>query len=383
MKIAVFFHDCEVTSGATASMVTLVEYWHKMGEEIYAYAPYDGILFDKLRSIGIRCNQYKTINSRYNRGRNIFRQLSVRAYSIIKIPAFKKYVKSELVEELKNERIDIVYANTSACVVGYYIKQYIEIPLIWHVREFGDLDQNVSYVGGKSKLFKMLAESDLLIFISKAIASYYKKAAIKTKSIMVYNDLSANYDVYQEKDFARKPVRLLSCGALNPGKGHLDVLRAVALLKERNCDVILNIAGSGDLYMPLYTSLINELGINDRVNLLGQVKDMSTLRKECEIGVVASKMEAFGRVTVEGMLAGMVMVGANTGGTAELIENDETGLTFRTGDVKQIADCIEELLNDPLKASRLSMEGYEFAKQFIKGNCAKIIHEELKKIIDE
>ena len=383
MKIAVFFHDCEITSGATASMFTLVERWHIIGVEVVAYASYEGTLFDKLRDLGIKCKLNRSINSRYNKGRNIFRQLIVRAYSLSKIPAFKKYVRNELVDELKNDGIDIVYANTSACVTGYYIKQYYDIPLVWHIREFGDLDQNVGYVGGQRRFLKMLSEADLLIFISRAIANYYKEAAKHTNSVMVYDDLSSNYDIYQKKTFERKPTRVLSCGALNPGKGHLDVIRAVALLKERNVNVILNIAGGGDMYLPLYKSLIKELGIEDRVNLLGQVKDISSVRKESEIGVVASRMEAFGRVTVEGMLAGMAMVGANTGGTAELIENDETGLTFRIGDVKQIADCIEELINDPNKASRLSREGYEFAKQFIKGKCAATIHEELKKIIDE
>ena len=384
MKIAIFFHDCEITSGATASMFTLVESWHGIkGVEIVVYAPHEGTLFDRFRLMGIKCKLYSSINSRYNRGRNIFRQLIVRAYSLSKIPRFERYVKTKLVRDLKEEGIELVYANTTACVVGYYIRKHAEIPLVWHVREFGDLDQNVSYVGGKRQLFKMLGKSDLLVFISKAIAQYYESAARKTKSIAVYDDLSANYDIYQEKDFTRHPLRLLSCGALNPGKGHLDVIKAVGLVRNRGCDVELNIAGKGDMYLHLYKALIKELRLDNYVHLLGQVKEIASVRRNIEVGVVASRMEAFGRVTVEGMLAGMVMIGANTGGTAELIENGRTGLLFQAGNVEELADCIESLYNEPQMSAHMAKEGYRFSKQFIEGNCAKTIFEQLKMIVDE
>lgn len=384
MKIAVFFHDCEIASGATASMFTLVENWHHIeGVEIVAYASHEGTLFDKLRMMGIKCKLYSSINTRYNKGRNVIHQMMVRAYSLAKVPGFERYVKNTLVRELKEEGIDLVYANTSACVVGYYIRKHSEIPLVWHVREFGDLDQNVSYVGGKRQLFKMLGKSDLLVFISKAIAQYYESAAKKTSSIIVYNDLSANYDKYQEKDFSRHPLRLLSCGALNPGKGHLDVIKAVGIARGRGCDVELNIAGRGDIYLHLYTTLIKELRLDNYVHFLGQVKEMASVRKNSEVGVVASRMEAFGRVTVEGMLAGLVMIGANTGGTAELIENGRTGLSFQAGNVEELANCIESLYNAPQRAARMAEEGYRFSKQFIEGNCARAIFEQLKKIVDE
>lgn len=384
MKIAVFFHDCEITSGATASMFTLVESWHHIeGVEIVAYASCEGTLFDKLRTMGIKCKLYKSINSRYNKCRNVIRQMMVRAYSLAKVPRYERYVKCTLVRELKEEGIDIVYANTSACVVGYYLRRYAEIPLVWHVREFGDLDQNVSYVGGKRQLFKMLGKSDLLVFISKAIAQYYESAAKKTRSIVVYDDLSVNYDIYQEKDFTRRPLRLLSCGALIPGKGHLDVIKAVGIARDRGCDVELNIAGRGDIYLHLCTNLIKELRLDNYVHLLGQVKDMARVRKNCEVGVVASRMEAFGRVTVEGMLAGMVMIGSNTGGTAELIENGRTGLSYRAGCVEELAGCIESVYNAPQRSARMAEEGYSFSKKFIEGNCARTIFEQLKKMVDE
>lgn len=383
MKIAVFFHDCIVESGATQSMYTLIESWHSLGVEIIAFVPGKGSLLEKLCEIGIKCYNIPGANTRYNLGRSRVRQWIVRVYSLVSLKKQKHYVRTKVIALLKKEKVDIMYANTTASVIGYFAKQYSNIPLVWHVREFGDLDQNVAFVGGKKKLFKMLGTSDLLVFISKAIEDYYREAAKNCKSIVAYNDLSSKYDIYRNKSFDNRPLNILSCGALNPGKGHLDVIKAISLLRKKGYNVELYIAGKGDLYLPLYISLIDKLKLDNCVHMLGQVKDISSIRKKCEVGVVASKMEAFGRVTVEGMLSGMVMIGANSGGTAELIEHGETGLLFEVGDVCELANCIEKVINNPLSAAEIAYKGYRFSKKFIEGNCAKIIYQELKGLVSE
>ena len=74
MKIAVFFHDGVAQSGATQSMLTLVESWHEKGAEILAFAPQEDTLFVELRKMGIKCLRISMGNSRYNLSRNIVRR---------------------------------------------------------------------------------------------------------------------------------------------------------------------------------------------------------------------------------------------------------------------------------------------------------------------
>lgn len=380
MKIAVFFHDGVVQSGATQSMFTLVKNWHEKGVEVLAFAPQEDSLFVELRNIGIECRLLPMGNSRYNRSRNIIRRTVVRLYSLYTLHKLENYTKKYLIQLLKDENVDIVYANSSACVIGYYIKKYSNFPLVWHIREFGKLDQNVGFIGGDRKLYQMISTSDLVIYISNTIEHYYKANVQSKKSVVIYNDLTSDYDSFSERDWSKRPVPILSCGALNPGKGHLDVIRAVSILVNNNIDVELYIAGKGDIYLPLYTKLIRELSLQNRVHMLGQVSDMKSLREKCNIGVVASRMEAFGRVTVEGMLSGLAMVGANTGGTSELISDKKTGFLYNVGNIEELSEKISFLIKHPEVAKTIAKDGYSFAQQFIKGNCADLIFSELKKL---
>lgn len=382
MKLAILFHDDIFESGASQSMYTLVEKWHNDGVNIIAFIPGFGTLGKKLETIGIKTYRLPSVNARFNLGRNFFRQILVRLVGLITILKFKYLHAAKVATILNNEEVDIIYANTTACIQGYYLSKQTNKPLVWHVREFGDLDQNCGFVGKQSYFYKMLDSATLIIFISKAIENHYINHLLKAKYIVVYDDLSASYDKFERRDWTKRPIEMLSCGSLNPGKGHLDVIKAVALLKKKNIDVELNIAGRGDMYLPIYYDLIKDESVEDIVHLLGQVGNMDLLRKKCEIGIVASKMEAFGRVTVEGMLSGMVMIGADTGGTAEIIDDHKTGLLFQQGNSYAIADKIEEIVNDCTLADTLAINGYNSALRFISGNCANCILSELKIIAD-
>ena len=58
---------------------------------------------------------------------------------------------------------------------------------------------------------------------------------------------------------------------------------------------------------------IDELGLNNNINMLGQVRNLPEIRKNNDIELVCSKSEAFGRVTIEAMMSMMPVIGANTG----------------------------------------------------------------------
>ena len=76
----------------------------------------------------------------------------------------------------------------------------------------------------------------------------------------------------------------------------------------------------------------------DNVELAGFVSDMNALRRRSDVEIVASTMEAFGRVTVEAMLSGNPVLAADSGANGELIENGRTGWLFETGNEQALAD---------------------------------------------
>ena len=74
------------------------------------------------------------------------------------------------------------------------------------------------------------------------------------------------------------------------------------------------------------------------MELAGFVSDMNALRMRSDVEIVASSMEAFGRVTVEAMLSGNPVLAADSGASGELIEDGKTGWLFETGNEYALAD---------------------------------------------
>jgi glycosyltransferase involved in cell wall biosynthesis len=72
-------------------------------------------------------------------------------------------------------------------------------------------------------------------------------------------------------------------------------------------------------------------------------------------------MEGLGRTCVEAMLMKKPVIGTNSGGIPELIEDGNTGLLYSPGDYLKLADQIEKLLDDPAFRERLAVQGQRFA----------------------
>lgn len=79
--------------------------------------------------------------------------------------------------------------------------------------------------------------------------------------------------------------------------------------------------------------------------------------------LVCSSSEAFGRVTLESMLSGLPVIGADTAGTGELIINGMNGLLYKNKDENDLALKIHMLLDDSLR-KRLSDAAFLYASNF-------------------
>lgn len=107
----------------------------------------------------------------------------------------------------------------------------------------------------------------------------------------------------------------------------------------------------------------------------GFIKDVNTYRKNMDIGIVSSSNEAFGRVTVEGMLSNMAIIGANAAGTSELILNNKTGLLYELHNVLDLADKIEFLCSNRNTLKTLAELGFKYAQEnFTRSKAAEEIY---------
>jgi glycosyltransferase involved in cell wall biosynthesis len=156
------------------------------------------------------------------------------------------------------------------------------------------------------------------------------------------------------------PLRLFSCGRLNPSKGHHVLVRAIAQLRERGMDVRLEIAGEdefgGSGFHQDLNKLIAELQLAPSVVLLGAVDEERVLQgmTSAHLFVLASPAEPLGVALMEAMSCEMPVIATRFGGVPELITHEVDGWLIDPSTPDAIAAAIARVAGDPPLAMRLS-----------------------------
>lgn len=141
-------------------------------------------------------------------------------------------------------------------------------------------------------------------------------------------------------------------GRLYEEKGHDDLIRAVALLKQRSRPVRCVIVGVGP-HEPSVRRLIDELHVGDEVRLLGRRSDVPDLIRAFDVAVLCSRREGSPLAMLEYMAAAAPIVATAVGGVPELIDDGGEGLLVPGRDPVALAAGIERLLEDRQLAQRL------------------------------
>jgi glycosyltransferase involved in cell wall biosynthesis len=148
---------------------------------------------------------------------------------------------------------------------------------------------------------------------------------------------------------------------LSPKKGQEHLLRAVALLKDDWPDLQCLLVGEGSMAREL-ERLAGELGIADRVRLLGYRADVVAVMNAMDIVVLPSvAKEGLGLVLVEAALLGKATVGSDAPGIDEAVQDGVSGFLVPPGNPASLAGRIAELLENPALRDRMGMAGQKRA----------------------
>jgi phosphatidylinositol alpha-1,6-mannosyltransferase len=170
---------------------------------------------------------------------------------------------------------------------------------------------------------------------------------------------------------------LLTVGRLVPRKGCDLVLRSVAALAQEYPGLRYIVAGDGPERERL-TELARELGITDRVRMLGDVDDLTKWAAYdiCDLFVSptrqseSSDWEGFGIVFLEAALSGRAAIGGRTGGTADAIVDGLTGVLVDTNERGELLRAIRRLLSDAGLRGRLGRTAEQMARTRFTGEAA-------------
>jgi len=144
---------------------------------------------------------------------------------------------------------------------------------------------------------------------------------------------------------------ILSVARLFRGKGHFELLSALALVKRKYPNVRLAIVGSDYPADSGTTQSLKkharELELDENVLFTGQRADVASLLAACDIFSLPSFEEPFGLVFAEAMAMKRPVVALTNGGTPEVVEHGKCGLLSPPGDVDALAVNLIRLLDDP------------------------------------
>jgi glycosyltransferase involved in cell wall biosynthesis len=162
----------------------------------------------------------------------------------------------------------------------------------------------------------------------------------------------------QEKHIRDKNL-VLVVGRLVPIKDVSLAISAFAIASKKQ-SLRMQIVGDGP-EMPLLKDQVKNLGITDKVEFAGSVKDPSLYFLNAAILLVTSLSEAFGNVLVEAMAAGCMVVSVDCPyGPREILAAGKFGTLIPSRDAGDIAEGILFGIQNPISESILIAEAGRF-----------------------
>ncbi len=235
----------------------------------------------------------------------------------------------------------------------------------------------------KNRFSKIKYErTDLVVGVSKRIVEVLKDDGIKDV-LLIYDGIDPDeLKVNKTKEECRKmfgfkssPV-FVNVAALVDHKGHIYLLKALKILKDKGIVPEVHIAGDGELREDLLKYKENNKLSN--VVFHGFVKEIAEFMYAGDFFIISSHLEGLGSSIIDAMALKLPVIATKAGGIPELIE----GVSFlaKNKDPFSIAEKIKEAMNNREKAIEFSEKAYNL---FLNKFHYKKLAESYKDIYDK
>lgn len=257
---------------------------------------------------------------------------------------------------VRGRRVALVHSNTSVVLGGAAAAALGRVPHVWHVREiytrFGRL-----WPAYRS----LLSTAGALPCVSAATAEQFRP---RDPAQVIYDGLA--FDPSRApRDAARRSLGLdpvapviAVLGRISDWKGQDVLVRALAERPLRERGAVGLIAGEAwpgaDQRAGRVVELAHELGVADRLRLLGFREDVGTVFGAADLVAVPSTApDPLPGSALEAAAAGCAVVASAHGGLPEIIRDGESGRLAPPRDPGALARVAAELLDDPELGDRL------------------------------
>ncbi|TKB74838.1 MAG: glycosyltransferase family 4 protein [Nitrospira sp.] len=353
MSVCFVSHSAYV-AGAERALLEAIKSLTDRGITCHVLLPYKGPLCEELSKLNVAFRVVKYQPWVYGGSMSWWRRMRSLFISLVMV--------IPVLVTILRWRSSIVYTNTTTVFTGAVAAYLTGRPHIWHVHEYGYLEHGLRFICGKKFSLSLISRlSVLCIAASKAIADALQGFIPPSKLKVIYQSVSVSNPVMPAQ-IESSAFKCIFVGQIAEGKNQEEAIMAVAELVKRGMNIELYLIGNSyEDYTARLNSLIARNGIQDNVRFLGFKNDAYSYMCIADVVLMCSRSEGFGRVTVEGMLAGKVIIGARSGATTELVEDGVTGLLYTLGAYKELAQKIEYVFNNPAQAELMGKSAKEWA----------------------
>lgn len=262
---------------------------------------------------------------------------------------------------VRRERIDVIHTadRPRDAAASVLIGKLTRTPVLVHVH----VGYDPRWMRGM--LQWAIGRADGLIAISEFVASTLVDAGSGRVHLVLNGIDVTRWDggdgarVRSELGIAADAPVIVTACRLFRAKGVAELVRAVHDIADSVPDAVLLIAGKAmeGGFVEELESMIDELGLRERVLLLGRRDDIRDVMAAGDVFAMPSFEEPFGLVYAEAMVMGLPVVALDNGGTPEVVRHELDGLLSAPGDAEALAANLRAVLSDAGRRTELAQNG--------------------------
>ena len=270
------------------------------------------------------------------------------------------------------QNVDLMHTNAlKSHLLGGLAARLARRPVVWHMRDI--LTEPAAH---KWLLQSARLSRPYVIAISEAVAEQFAPLRARLQLRVIHNGIPLDKfcpappsaALQQELGLQGDEQVVVVVGRLTPWKGHRTLLEAMKLVRERHPRARLLVVGAVTFWEAAFEQELRtkaeEEGVADIVQWLGFRYDVAEVLRLCDVFVLPSVDEPFGRAVVEAMATGKPVIGTRSGGVPEVLEDGKSGLLVHPHRADELALAISRLLDNRQQALEMGEAGQRRANRY-------------------